>query len=227
MSGESMGVGMTYSPDFLAQRVGLRDKIINCTACSLHSTCKRPVPPRGPSPTRIAIVGEAPGRDEDEYGTPFIGASGRMMSKIFAHNDLDFDECFITNTIQCLPARRPPTPELAEIEACRPNLIAALQVAQPTYVIVLGQIATTAMLRQPLRDVRRRFHKFFIPPPRFVRKYKGEHPPDQIAGPFEMQVWATFHPGAAMRNKKMGALLLEDIALFAKEYRKREALVEP
>ncbi len=91
------------------------------------------------------IIGEAPGRTEDEGGAPFIGASGRFFFSLLKdETGLSREECYVTNVVKCRPpANRTPTP--SEIETCRPWLIQQLDRVAPRFILTLGNTAGRAI----------------------------------------------------------------------------------
>jgi len=91
------------------------------------------------------IIGEAPGRTEDEGGAPFIGASGRFFFSLLKdETGLSREECYVTNVVKCRPpANRTPTP--SEIETCRPWLIQQLDRVAPRFILTLGNTAARAI----------------------------------------------------------------------------------
>ena len=105
----------------LADWASLVDVIAGCTACGLAETRQRVVPGVYPAHARVLLVGEAPGRSEDEGGLPFIGRSGRLLDELLAEVGLDRAQVAVCNTVKC----RPPdnrTPKRAELATCRPWL---------------------------------------------------------------------------------------------------------
>lgn len=126
----------------------LNNKIINCQKCSLHKTCIQPIPGDGPADARIFIVGEAPGRKEDEQHIPFVGASGKLLNKQLERIGLYRDNVYITNIVKCRPTlidsngktqNRTPKPE--EREICSPYLTKQLLLAKPIVLITLGRVS--------------------------------------------------------------------------------------
>ena len=94
---------------------------------------------------RLMIVGEAPGRTEDEGGAPFIGRSGQLLFTLLEEEvGLTREECYVTNVVKCRPpANRTPTPK--EIETCRPWLIEQLDRVSPRFILTLGNTAGRAI----------------------------------------------------------------------------------
>jgi DNA polymerase len=116
-----------------------------CERCSLAATRQRVVIGSGPLSARLMIVGEAPGRTEDEGGAPFIGASGKLFFTLLGEEvGLTRDECYVTNVVKCRPpANRTPTPH--EIETCRPWLVEQLDRVAPRFILTLGNTAGRAI----------------------------------------------------------------------------------
>ena len=102
------------------------DGAVTCTRCALAATRQRVVLGSGPTPARLLVVGEAPGRNEDEGGEPFIGRSGQLLTRLIAEEvGLSREEYFITNVVKCRPPNNRP-PRREEITACAPWLAAQL-----------------------------------------------------------------------------------------------------
>lgn len=120
----------------------IAEDVSNCTACPLHRKRKNTVPGEGPENARIVLVGEAPGRKEDEEGQPFMGPSGELLDLFLSKAGIEREEIFITNILKC----RPPNnrgPESEEVAACQPHLVEQLALIDPEVVVTLGQHATT------------------------------------------------------------------------------------
>lgn len=107
-----------------------------CTACALHKEVIREVYGEGKLTARIMVIGEAPGRDEDKVGRPFIGVSGRLLREAL---EPILDECYITNMVKCFPHG---TPNKKAISTCVnlhiPNQI---RMIKPESIILVGGIA--------------------------------------------------------------------------------------
>lgn len=117
-----------------------------CTRCGLAAGRTQVVFGDGAADARVVIVGEAPGRDEDVQGRPFVGRSGQLLERILGEEaGLRRADCYITNVNKCRPpANRDPEP--VEVAACRPWLDAQLDVLHPVVVLTLGNFATRALL---------------------------------------------------------------------------------
>ncbi|MGH3732244.1 MAG: uracil-DNA glycosylase [Acidimicrobiales bacterium] len=121
------------------------EEMSTCTRCALATTRQRVVIGSGPLEARLMIVGEAPGRTEDEGGAPFIGRSGRLFFTLLEEEvALTRAECYVTNVVKCRPpANRTPMP--SEIAACRPWLIEQLDRVAPKFILTLGNTAGRAI----------------------------------------------------------------------------------
>jgi uracil-DNA glycosylase family 4 len=111
-----------------------------CTRCPLAATRTNAVPGEGPVPARILFIGEAPGRNEDKQGRPFVGRAGSILDGLLAGIGVSREEVFITNIVKCRPPKnRDPNHE--EIEACRPYLERQLALIAPEVIVPLGRFA--------------------------------------------------------------------------------------
>ena len=149
-----------------------------CTNCPLHQTRTHAVPGEGPVGARVAFIGEAPGRDEDEQGRPFIGRSGQLLRRTIREVGLSEDEVFIGNVLKC----RPPgnrDPQNDEIEACRHFLMAQLVLIQPKVVVTLGRYSMNLLISPSLK----------------ISQDHGKHILKD-----GLLYLPTFHPSAILRN---------------------------
>ena len=116
--------------------------VTDCKDCPLHLTRTQIVEPVGSLKSQVILIGEAPGKNEDEGGEPFIGRSGKLLFKLIKEElGLDREDCYVTNTVKC----RPPNnrrPKKEEIEACRPKLEEELKNTEGKVVITLGSTAS-------------------------------------------------------------------------------------
>ena len=119
--------------------------LLACTRCGLSSTRQRVVVGTGPERAGLMVVGEAPGRTEDEGGEPFTGRSGRLLTRLIEEEvGLLRDQYFITNVIKCRPPLNRP-PRRDELLACRPWLEEQLRTQRPSVVLAVGATAAKAL----------------------------------------------------------------------------------
>lgn len=117
-----------------------------CTRCALAQTRTQVVFGVGDPSSRLVFVGEAPGRDEDLTGEPFVGRSGQLLDRLVLEEiGLTRDRFYITNVVKSRPpGNRDPRPD--EIEACRPWLERQLDLLDPVVVVTLGNFASKLLL---------------------------------------------------------------------------------
>ncbi|HEU4764905.1 MAG TPA: uracil-DNA glycosylase, partial [Candidatus Eisenbacteria bacterium] len=117
-----------------------------CRACSLCRTRAKTVFADGDPAARLLFVGEAPGRDEDAQGLPFVGRAGQLLNKMIAAIEMKREEVYICNVLKCRPPdNRVPLPE--EVEQCRPFLEQQIALVQPALICALGLSAAQALLQ--------------------------------------------------------------------------------
>ena len=123
----------------------LEDEVRVCTLCALSRTRIRAVPGSGDPNARVMIVGEAPGKNEDEQGVPFVGAAGQLLNKLLASIDIPREQVYITNIIKCRPpGNRDPLPD--EVAACSPYLDRQVAMIHPAVILLLGRHAVQRLL---------------------------------------------------------------------------------
>jgi uracil-DNA glycosylase len=124
----------------------LRTTACACTRCGLAETRTQVVFGVGDPTASLLFVGEAPGRDEDLAGEPFVGRSGKLLDRLmFEEIGITRAQCYIANVVKCRPPQnRNPAP--TEIEACRPYLEAQIAHLKPAVVVTLGNFATRLLL---------------------------------------------------------------------------------
>ena len=124
----------------------IREEIGDCTRCKLHAGRTNLVFGVGNPKADLMFVGEAPGRDEDIKGEPFVGRAGQLLTKIIEAIDLDRDDVYIANVIKCRPPQnRNPDPD--EVETCEPFLFSQIDAIQPRVIVALGAFAVRTLLR--------------------------------------------------------------------------------
>lgn len=117
-----------------------------CTACpKLVEHRSRIVNAVGSNDANLALVGEAPGKDEDEGGEPFVGRSGDILMDALGSHGVERDDIYITNCVRCRPPENR-TPHVAELEACSTHLEQELALLQPEAVLALGSTPTRVLL---------------------------------------------------------------------------------
>jgi uracil-DNA glycosylase len=166
----------------------------SCTACGLAATRTNVVFGDGADHADLMFVGEAPGRNEDLRGEPFVGAAGRLLDQLLAEAGIARDRTYIANVLKCRPpGNRDPRPD--EIEACKGYLRSQLELVDPKVVVTLGNFATKLLLRtdQGITRVRGASYPW----------WRG------------MIVVPTYHPAAALRGgDRVTDLMREDFQIM-------------
>lgn len=163
-----------------------------CTRCDLREGRQRAVPGEGPTGARIMLVGEAPGREEDSQGRPFVGRSGRLLDESLKKAGLRRDDLFITSVVKCRPPKNR-VPRKWEWETCiQAHLRRQIDVIDPAIICLLGGVATKALLGMDRLlgqrgRIFRRENRIFFP---------------------------TYHPAAAGRNRSWYRDFCEDMEKF-------------
>ena len=144
----------------------LEREVSSCKKCELAGTRKRTVFGAGPHDADIMIVGEAPGRTEDETGKPFVGRAGKLLDRMLHVAGIVRQEVFITSVLKCFPPKGIRQPH---IKNCMPYLEEQLRQMNPKFVILLGLTAAKAVLgiREGMASVHGRIFeqqgfKFFV-----------------------------------------------------------------
>jgi len=125
--------------------VVIREDLGDCTRCKLHARRTHLVFGVGNPDADLMFVGEAPGRDEDLQGEPFVGRAGKLLTKIIESIGLQREDVYIANVIKC----RPPdnrNPESDEIATCEPFLFSQIDAISPKVIVGLGSFAVRTLL---------------------------------------------------------------------------------
>jgi len=125
----------------------VRDRTRVCMRCGLWESRTNAVVGSGSLDTRIVLVGEAPGRTEDERGLPFVGRAGKVLDELLGKAGLSRDDLFIMNLVKC----RPPNnrrPKRAEIGSCEPYLVEQLEIIKPRVIAPMGNSPLGFFLRR-------------------------------------------------------------------------------
>jgi uracil-DNA glycosylase family 4 len=161
--------------------------------CGLRLTAKRLVFADGNPRARVMFVGEAPGREEDLEGLPFVGRSGRLLDRMMAAIGLDRTSAYIANVIPWRPpGNRTPTPQESQI--CLPFIKRQIELADPDILVCLGSPAAQALLGtgQGIRRARGHWHAYHTGT-REIRAIASFHPAYLLRTPLEKRLaWRDF-----------------------------------
>ena len=137
----------------------IHEELGDCTRCKLHKQRTHIVFGVGHSEAELMFVGEAPGRDEDVQGIPFVGRSGQLLTKIIESIGLARDQVYIANVIKCRPPENR-NPEPGEIRTCEPFLFGQIDAIKPKVIVALGTLAARTLLQNedPISRMRGRVY---------------------------------------------------------------------
>ena len=126
---------------------GLLESIGACRRCRLCETRTHVVPGEGNPNARLMFIGEGPGRDEDQQGRPFVGASGQLLDRMIHALGMERTDVYIANVVKCRPPmNRNPEPD--EAEACMDYLRQQFVLVRPRVIVLLGKVAYRYVLKQ-------------------------------------------------------------------------------
>jgi DNA polymerase len=141
------------------------------------------VPGEGKPSARVLLIGEAPGREEDESGRPFVGAAGRFLDQVLEGTGIDRADLFITNIVKCRPPKNR-APRVGEVETCTSNyLFEQIELINPALIVLLGGVAAKKMLGvksvneargRVIESAGRQYLVGYHPAVRFYREDLGE-----------------------------------------------------
>jgi DNA polymerase len=137
----------------------LEARVRACTRCALHASRTHTVFGVGDRTAQLLIIGEAPGRDEDLRGEPFVGRAGKLLDAMLRAIGLDRERVYIANVLKCRPPNnRDPQPE--EAQACRGYLERQIALIQPRLVLSVGRISAQNLLQTdtPVGRLRGQIH---------------------------------------------------------------------
>ena len=170
--------------------------IRDCQQCGLCQERQVVVFGAGNADADVMFVGEAPGREEDRQGLPFVGPAGELLTRMIESIRFSRDEVYIANVIKCRPpANRDPKPD--EIASCEPYLIRQIETIQPSVICALGRFAAQVLLKtsEPMGQLRGR-----------MGHYQG------------IKVVPTYHPAALLRNPQWKRRAWEDLKRLRREH---------
>ena len=180
----------------------LQAQAMACHACPLADGRTNVVFGTGNPQARVLIVGEAPGKNEDLQGVPFVGAAGQYLNELLTYAGLRREDVYIANVLKCRPpGNRNPLP--SEIEVCTPFLREQTRTIDPLFIVTLGNFATKFILKTD-------------------RGITGLHGKLYQTGKFK--VFPVFHPAAAIYDRRKRTDLEDDFATLG-EYLLQEGIV--
>ncbi len=178
----------------------IEEQIKTCQKCPLHNQRRNPVPGDGNPNAEIMFIGEAPGRNEDIQGRPFVGRAGQLLNEMLEAVGLKREDIFITNIVKC----RPPgnrDPEKEEIAACSPYLDQQIAIMQPKVLVGLGRYASQYL-----------FEKYGLEFPGISIAHGRPYKVDNLYA--HIVIFPMYHPAAAIYNQRLRPTLEEDFRIL-------------
>ena len=166
----------------------IKQQVIECTKCELSKTRNNSVAGKGNFKSDVIFVGEAPGKNEDLKGEPFIGIAGKKLSMALESAGITRDKVYITNIVKCRPPNNR-VPTTNERETCKDYLKKEIEIIKPKIICVLGNTAFGSLLDG-----------------KEITKYRGK-----IVRKDNQLYFLTVHPAATIYNQKLIDVLKNDI----------------
>ena len=166
----------------------IKQNVINCTKCDLCKTRTNAVPGKGNFQSDVIFVGEAPGRNEDKHGEPFIGVAGKKLSIALDEAGISRDAVYITNIVKCRPPNNR-VPKTNERDTCQEYLKQEISIIKPKIICILGNTAFNSILGGSE-----------------ITKFRGK-----IVRKDNQLYFLTIHPAATIYNQKLIDVLKSDI----------------
>ena len=166
----------------------IKKQVTQCTKWELSKTRNNSVPGKGNFKSDVIFVGEAPGKNEDNKGEPFIGIAGKKLSIALENAGITRDQVYITNIVKCRPPKnRVPTP--IERETCQNYLKKEIEIIEPKIICILGNTAFSSLLDG-----------------KEITKFRGK-----VVSKNNQLYFLTVHPAATIYNQKLISVLKKDM----------------
>ena len=180
----------------------IHPEVINCKLCDLCKSRTNAVPGDGDSKASIMFIGEAPGRNEDEKGRPFVGMAGKILDETLTKVGVIRSRVYITNVVKCRPpGNRVPTEE--ERRTCKNYLEREISIISPKIICILGRTAYQSLLGGS--------------------SILGNH--GKFIQKDNRLYFLTVHPAAIIYNNKLRKVLEEDMETLVKECRRLQTSI--
>ena len=166
----------------------IKEQVTECTNCELSQTRTNSVPGKGNFRSDVIFVGEAPGKNEDVKGEPFIGIAGKKLSGALENAGISREQVYITNIVKCRPPKNR-VPTIIERDTCKNYLEKEIQIIKPKIICILGNTAFKSLLDG-----------------KEIIKFRGK-----IVKKDNQLYFLTIHPAATIYNQKLISVLKKDI----------------
>jgi DNA polymerase len=176
----------------------IKNKALNCKECDLFKTRNKPVFGEGILDSNILFIGEAPGKNEDISGKPFVGRAGKILDELLDNIGLNRDKVYISNIVKCRPPKNR-NPFKKEIVICSRFIDQQIRIIKPKVIVPLGRIAISYIFNK--YDLR--FEK--------INKIHGK-----IHSINSLKIIPIYHPAAVIYNNNLKDTLKEDFKIIKK-----------
>ena len=166
----------------------IKQQVVECTKCELCKTRTNSVPGKGNFHSDVIFIGEAPGRNEDKHGEPFVGAAGKRLSAALEEAGVSRDNVYITNVVKCRPPNNR-VPNTTERDTCQDYLKQAIAIIEPKIICILGNTAYNSILGGSE-----------------ITKHRGK-----VVRKDDQLYFLTVHPAATIYNQELIKTLKADI----------------
>jgi uracil-DNA glycosylase family 4 len=166
----------------------IRQNVIECTKCELSKTRIKSVPGKGNFQSNVIFVGEAPGKNEDKNGEPFIGVAGKKLSIALEEAGISREDVYITNIVKCRPPKNR-IPNTIERSTCQEYLKKEILIIKPKIICILGNTAFNSLLGGSE-----------------IIKFRGK-----LVRKDDQLYFLTIHPAATIYNQELIKVLKSDI----------------
>ena len=171
----------------------IKKQVTQCTKCELSKTRNNSVPGKGNFKSDVIFVGEAPGKNEDMKGEPFIGIAGKKLSIALKNAGITRDDVYITNIVKCRPPKNR-VPTTNERDTCQNYLKKEIEIIKPKIICILGNTAFNSLLDG-----------------KEIIKFRGK-----IVRKNNQLYFLTIHPAATIYNQKLISVLKKDMKKLLK-----------
>ena len=166
----------------------IKKQVTQCTKCELSKTRNNSVPGKGNFKSDVIFVGEAPGKNEDMNGEPFIGIAGKKLTIALENAGITRDEIYITNIVKCRPPKNR-VPTITERDTCKNYLRKEIEIIKPKIICILGNTAFNSLLNG-----------------KEIIKFRGK-----VVRKNNQLFFLTIHPAATIYNQKLINVLKRDM----------------
>ena len=166
----------------------IKRNVVECTKCDLSKTRINSVPGKGNFHSDVIFVGEAPGKNEDTHGEPFIGIAGKKLSAALEETGITREEVYITNIVKCRPPKNR-VPTTYERNTCQEYLKQEISIIKPKIICILGNTAFNSLLGGSE-----------------ITKFRGK-----LVRKDNQLYFLTVHPAATIYNQELIKVLNSDI----------------